>query len=50
MVAALRRGDGGVHLRPVRRDTSARREAVVHGVTSLQVKVHLNHERALSAD
>jgi hypothetical protein len=47
IVAALRRGDGGLLMQPGRRDTQLRGLAVVRGVTMRDVKVRLHHARAL---
>ncbi len=48
IVAALRRQDGSLHFNPKRRDTSVMGHAIVHGVTTSQVKVRLNHLRNLA--
>jgi hypothetical protein len=47
IVAALRRGDGGLLMQPGRRDTQLRGLAVVRGVTMRDVKVRIHHARAL---
>ena len=47
IVAALRRGDGGLLMQPGRRDTNIRGLAVVRGVTMRDVKVRIHHARAL---
>ena len=47
VIAALRRGDGGLLMQPGRRDTQLRGLAVVRGVTMRDVKVHIHHARAL---
>jgi hypothetical protein len=47
IVAALRRADGGMLLRPARRDTQLRSYAVVRGITTHEVRVRLHHLHAL---
>ena len=49
VVAALRRPDGGLHLQPLRRDTSSARYAITRGVNAKAVRVHMNHLRTLAA-
>ena len=48
IVAAVRRGDGGVYEQPLRCDTAQAPLAVVRGVPLDDVKVRLNHGRALA--
>ena len=47
VVALLRRADGGLYSPPARRDTALHKQAVARGVRLAEVKVRLDHERAL---
>lgn len=47
IVAVVRRADGGLFMPPVRRDTSSSAYAIAMGRTVNDLKVHLDHERAL---
>lgn len=48
VVAAIRRGDGGLLMRPLRCDTQERAYAVVRGLGSREAQVRLNHRQVLS--
>jgi HD-GYP domain-containing protein (c-di-GMP phosphodiesterase class II) len=48
VVALLRRADGGLYSPPVPRDTAVHKQAVLRGVRLAEVKVRVNHERALA--
>ncbi len=49
IVAVLRRADGGVSARALRRDTAFQRYAVVRGMSTTDVNIRFQHERVLQA-